>query len=143
MEIGTRKISKEEVIQVLESESILILATSAGDRVTVRPMSYINEGLDILFQTDMNSLKMQQIRDNPNVALCIGTYQIEGTAAELGPPLAESNKSFANAYKEKHPSSYEKYSAYEEEVVIIVTVHTVRQWRYESGQPRMAEMFFA
>ena len=76
MEIGRCEITQEEVMQALENESTLTLATCAGNRVTIRPMSHINDGLNILFQTDINSLKMRQIKDNRNVALCVGTYQI-------------------------------------------------------------------
>ena len=139
MEIGTCSITKEEVIQALERENTLTLATCAENRVTIRPMSHINDGMTILFQTGKDSLKMQQIRANPHVAVCVGTYEIEGRAHETGHPLAADNAFFARAYKEKHPGSFEKYSAYEDEVVVCVTVERVRQWRYVDGQPVMAE----
>ena len=142
MEIGASKITKKEVIQVLEREKTLTLATCAGNRVTIRPMSHISNGMTILFQTGVNSLKMQQIRVNPSVAICVGTYEIEGTAVEVGHPLEKDNEFFAKTYREKHPDSFEKYSAYDDEVVVMVTVKCVRQWRYNNGQPVMAELSF-
>jgi hypothetical protein len=57
--------------------------------------------------------------------------------------LAKENEIFAKAYREKHLGSFEKYSGYEDETVIVVTVKSVRQWRYENGQPIMAEAVFA
>ena len=126
MEIGTREITAEEVTHALETEKTLTLATCAGDRVTIRPMSHINEGLIVFFQTGKDSLKMRQIRENPNVALCIGTYEVEGTAIETGHPLSKENAFFARAYQAKHPGSYERYSGLEDEVVIKVIIHCAR-----------------
>lgn len=140
MEIETCAIYKEEIIRVLETESTFTLATCAGNRVTIRPMSHINDGLDVYFQTGADSLKIQQIRMNPNVALCIGTFQIEGTAKELGHPLASENAFFATAYEKKHPGSFQKYSAYPDEMVVRVTIHSVTQWRYIDGKPCVAKM---
>jgi len=138
--IRTCKIEAEEVIATLEAEPALTFATCAGNRVTIRPMSHVNDGLDVYFQTGSDSLKMRQIRENPNVALCVGTYEMEGAAVEAGHPLAEENALFIQAYKEKHPGSYERYSGLEDEIVVKVTVGLVRQWRYVNREPVLAEI---
>ena len=142
LEIGTCAISAEEIIHVLEKEKILNLATCAGNRVTIRPMSHINEGLTIFFQTGRDSLKLQQIRENPNVAMCVGTYELEGVADLAGHPLDTENEFFSRKYKEKHPKSFESYSALEEEVVVKVLIRMARQWRYVDGKPFLAEQQF-
>ena len=136
------EIIRDEVINALHTESTHILATCAGNRVTIRPMSHVNEGLTVFFQTGKNSLKMRQIRENPNVALCVGTYEMEGLAAPIGHPLTEENISFVQAYREKHPGSYERYSALEDETVVMITIQQVRQWRYIDGEPLLAEGYF-
>lgn len=105
-------IGKAEIVDVLESEKTLVLATCAGSRVTIRPMSHVNDGLSVFFQADSHSLKMRQISENPLVALCVGTYEIEGKATVLGHPLAEGTLFFAEKYKAKHPGSFAKYSSY-------------------------------
>jgi len=140
MEIEKCAIAKEEVVSALETEATLTLATCADNRVTIRPVSHINAGLDVYFQTSADSLKMQQIRINPNVALCVGTYQIEGTAKEQGHPLANENAFFAAAYEKKHPGSYRKYSAYPDEIVVCVTIQRVTQWRYIGGKPCVVKL---
>ena len=140
MEIETCTISEDEIIQALEKEMTLALATCAGDRVTVRPVSHINNGLQVYFQTGVDSLKIRQIRANQNVALCVGTYQMEGTAQVLGHPLDKENAFFANSYKVKHPASFEHYSAFADEVVVSVLIHRVTQWRYLDGKPYVAMM---
>ncbi len=142
METVSCSISAEEVIRALEQEKSLVLATCADNNVTIRPMTHINDGLTVLFQTGRDYLKVQQIRQNPNVAICVGTYQIEGVATEAGHPLAEGNEYFAKTYKERHPGSFEHYSSLEEEIVIKVTVKRVRQWQYINGKPFLAEGLF-
>ncbi len=137
--MNNTEISNEEIIAALEKESIMTLATCSGNRVTIRPMSHINRGLTVYFQTGRDSLKVKQIRDNPYVALCVGTYEIEGKASLLGHPFDSGNELFKKKYKEKHPGSYDTYSAYEDEIVVEVNIHRVRQWRYVEGIPCLAE----
>ena len=140
MEIELCTISEDEIISALETETTLTLATCTENRVTIRPMSHINVGMDIYFQTGAESLKIQQIKKNHNVALCVGTYQIEGEAQVLGHPLDEDNVFFAQAYKAKHPGSFELYSTYADEVVVRVTIRRVTQWKYSEGKPVIAEL---
>jgi len=140
MKIKRCEITVNEVIHALETEKTLTLATCAGNRVTIRPMSHINDGLLVYFQTGTDSLKMQQIRKNPHVALCVGTYEIEGMASELGHPFMEENSFFVRMYKEKHPELYERYTAFSDEIVVKVVIHNVRQWRYVDGEPALAEL---
>jgi len=140
MEIETCAITEDEIILVLKTEVTLILATSADNRVTIRPVSHINDGMDVYFQTSINSLKIQQIRANNTVALCVGTYQIEGVAEVLRHPLDKENSFFAQAYEAKHPAYFRLYSAYSDEVVVRVTIHRATQWRYYDGKPVVAEL---
>ena len=72
----------------------------------------------------------------------MGAYQIEGTATVLGHPLAKENAFFAQAYQTKHPSSFQNYSAYPDEVVVRVAIHRATQWRYIEGKPFVAEAHF-
>lgn len=133
-------ISKKEILAALETEKTLVLATCADNNVTIRPMSHINIGLSIFFQTGSNSEKIRQIRKNPLVALCVGTYQIEGYSTVLGHPLVKENSFFAQKYKEKHPGSFERYSSYEDEIVVKVDMRRVKQWRYIDSEPFLAEI---
>ncbi|MCL2406783.1 MAG: pyridoxamine 5'-phosphate oxidase family protein, partial [Defluviitaleaceae bacterium] len=131
-------ISADEVINTLEKENTLVLATCADDRVTIRPMSHINFGLNIYFQTGEDYLKVHQIKENPYVALYVGTFEIEGKAEVIGHPLAEENKFFIEKYKVRQPKAYELYS-HTQELVIKVTVGRVRRWQYlEDGKPGVA-----
>jgi len=143
MEIGICSITAEEVIAALEAEQTLILATAADNRVTIRPMSHVNDGMIIYFQTGRDYLKSQQIRINPKIAIRVGGYDIEGKATLRGHPLDAENSLFAALYKEKHPGSTAIWSTYPEEIVIQVEIELVRQWRYIGGKAVIAEGHFA
>ena len=126
---------KKEIIGLLKKNKILVLATCCENRVTARSMSCVNMELSILFQTDKEFLKYEQIVNNSNVALCAGNMQIEGTAVIRNHPLDESNKEFIELYKDSHLGSYEKYSHLENNVVIEVRPTVVTLWKYVDGMP--------
>ena len=59
-EIGTCAVTADEVIHALETEPTCVLATCAGNHVTIRPMSHVNDGLTVYFQTGKDYLKEPQ-----------------------------------------------------------------------------------
>lgn len=85
-----------------------ILATSQGTQVTARRMRLIPEGLTLYGWTDSRSMKIDQIKSNPNVAVVAGFIQVEGKATLCGHPLKPENKAYIEAYRRKLPESYEK-----------------------------------
>ena len=120
-----------EVVNFISQNNLMVLATGSENRVSARTVSIINRGLHIYFQTDMEFLKYRQIKDNPNVALCLGNVQIEGAAKLIGHPLA--NPWFIENYQKYHPTSFAKYSHLQDNVVIEVTPHLVTLWKYTAG----------
>jgi len=81
----------EELYEKLRATKTAVLATSANNRPTARMMSLIFIERKIYFQTDKNFIKVEQITQNPYVALCFDNVQIEGIAKALGHPLEEQN----------------------------------------------------
>lgn len=126
---------EKEITAILNKEKHIVLATCAGEHVTARTMSYVNTGLDIFFQTDRQFLKVQQMLENPRVALCTGNLQIEGTVKMQGHPLENINREFCNLYKIKHPHSFEKYTSLKEEIVVKVEPSLFTIWKYIDGNP--------
>jgi uncharacterized pyridoxamine 5'-phosphate oxidase family protein len=122
---------EKEVVRLLKKTKHAVLATCAEERVTARTMSCVSDGLAIYCQTDSSYMKYKQIVENPNVALCAGNMQLEGTASILGHPLADENKRFAELFKEKHPGSFSTYSHLENEVVIGIEPKRVVLWKYD------------
>jgi general stress protein 26 len=101
-------------------------------------MSHVNDGMTIYFQTGSSYLKSQQIRINPNVAISVGGYDLEGKATLLGHPLDAENNLFAELYKKKHPQSADMWTTYPEEIVVKVDIKMVRKWLYIDGKPFIA-----
>lgn len=125
---------KSETIEQIDKNKLMVFATSTGDRVTARMMSVINHGLNIYFQTSVNSTKYQQLIKNPHVALCIGNMQIEGTAKIMGHPTEVPY--FADNYPKSHLNSFKTYSSLSCSRVVEVQPTSVTYWKYdEQGQP--------
>ena len=131
-------INIDDVIKTLEREKTIILATCADYRVTTRAMSHVNEGLTVYFQTGKDYLKCHQIRSNPNVAINVGGYDMEGKATLLGHPLNKENEFFIKLFEAKHTQYANVWSKKPEELVVKVEINLVRQWRYIDSKPHLA-----
>jgi len=136
--IGVCELAIANVIAALEQEKSLALATCADNRVTIRPMSHVNDGLTVYFQTGAHYLKTRQIKANPNVAICVGGYELEGVAEIIGHPLDEANQFFIEKYKSKHPNYAKRWSVLPDQVIVKVEITLARQWRYIDGEPVIA-----
>lgn len=128
---------EKEIINLLSERDHMVFATCLDNRVTARNVSIINDGLKILFQTDKEFLKCQQIKENPNVALCYGNIQIEGRAQIAGHPL--EHEFFKDKYQKYHTASFRNYSHLEDEVVIEVEPTFITLWKYDSDNNPLRE----
>ncbi len=87
----------------------MALATSQNDAVQARIILIASKGLDIYFFTWNGSRKFKQIEQNPRVALCKDTIQIEGTAEILGAITDRKISKFVNVMREKYPDAIERW----------------------------------
>ncbi len=124
---------KSELLKVLDTNKVWILATSDGSRVSARSMSVVHNGIDIYFQTSRLLEKYAQIMQNNNVALCCANVSIEGVAFDVG--SWEDNPPAKALYIEAHTGSYDAYHTSPGQVVIKVVPHYVVFWKYIDGQP--------
>ena len=92
---------KEEKVRLLEKNEYAVLATSLNNRVTARTVTYVSEGLTIIFYTLTSLKKFAQIEANSKVALCLDNASIEGIAEILGSPHKEENKRLLEIFKKK------------------------------------------
>lgn len=111
----------------------MVLSTAANNVVSSRMMSVIHLENKLYFQTDCNLPKYQQLQKNSNVALCIDNIQIQGKCYEIGHPLQHDE--FAACYKKYFPSSFERYSSLENEVLFCVEPLYLERWIYRDGIP--------
>lgn len=126
---------KGEVTDYLNANNVVVLATSADNRVTARSMSYVNKGLTVYCQTDRRFLKVEQMRVNPKVALCAHNIQIEGLATIGKQPLDPSNSEFAELYSERVPQAFERFAHWKSFVVVQVEPTLVTVWKNVNGKP--------
>jgi hypothetical protein len=126
---------RNEYITFIETNGVLVLATSIEDHVTARSMSFVICD-DILYcQTDSGFLKADQIAGNKNVAVCRENFQIEGTAEIAGHPTRPENRRFLAEFEKVHNSSFKRYSFRDSEVVIAVKPRKAIIWKYIDKKP--------
>jgi hypothetical protein len=123
---------ENEIIKTISSNKIAVLATSYCDRVTARAMSYVNDGLNISFQTGIDSLKYEQMKKNSKVALCLANIQIEGKANFRQQSLYE--KDFIGKYKLSHPGSFKTYSSMKKSYVVEIRPELITLWKYSDDR---------
>ena len=123
----------DKLYNELAKEKVMVLATSAGNRVTARNMSVVCVNGSIYFQTDSNMTKIRQIKKNNNVALCVGNIQIEGKAELI--KSWDDIPDILEEYKKYHEDAYEKYKVVAAEVIVKVLPKFVEKWEYINGKP--------
>ncbi|MGL4697986.1 pyridoxamine 5'-phosphate oxidase family protein [Enterococcus larvae] len=131
MELFENELKK--VLAKVAKRGVAVLATSAADHVSSRPVSVVVYDEKIVFQTSTKLLKYQQIQKNQQVALCVDNIQIEGTAVLGGRPSEDHR--FSEAYREKHLGSYTNYSHMDSSRVIEVQPQKIIMWVYKDKEP--------
>ena len=110
-----------------------VLSTSLNDVVTSRMMSIVVLNKKIYFQTDRTFRKYKQIKENPQVSLCIDNIQMEGYCEQVGIP--SDNAEFVDVYKKHFLNSYTRYSCLKNARLFMVTPTFVEKWLYIEGIP--------
>ena len=131
-------IELQQQMAELAVKKVMVFATCAGGRVTARNMSVIVFQNKVYFQTDIRMEKVQQIQQNPNVALCVDSFQIEGQARIAGP--WGENSEVLEEYLKVHKNSYLRYENLQTEVLVEVTPTRIKKWEYIDNQPFVYEL---
>ena len=92
-------------------------------------MCIVNDGLKVYLQTDSSFEKVNNIKQNKNVAINCGAYYFKGIANILGHP--KDYEFFIDKFKEKHPKSFQSYTNLKSEVLIEVKLLECKIWGYE------------
>lgn len=123
----------QQLWRKIGSYGIMILSTCAENRVTSRAMSVVVIDGKFYCQTDERYLKCKQIKANPNVALSVNNFSIEGRCHIMGKPF--ENDFFINAMKEHYPDAVSRWSELPAEVLLEITPRLVSAWIYEENKP--------
>ena len=116
----------------------MVLSTSQNDIVTSRMMSVVILDRCFYFQTDTQSRKYMQLKENPQAALCIDNIQIEGTCTETGRPA--ENSSFCELYEKCFPGSFKNYTNLLHERLFRLEPTFIERWLYIDGKPYMEKI---
>jgi len=98
-----------QVSAFLGTKHAIALATSAGDRVTVRTVMFASRGIEIYILSLAGNTKLRQMEANSNVALCRDHIQIEGTAEILGSAASDENAEVAEIFRAKYQDEFERH----------------------------------
>jgi len=101
---------EKDILDEVSKRLVKTLATSQEGYVTAREVRFISKGLQMFFFTDNRSRKYQQIKANPNIAICTGPLQIEGLAHSKGHPKEEENRKYLDTFSQTQPSSYKSFN---------------------------------
>ena len=118
----------KELFRRLENVKEMVLSTSARDRVTSRVVSCSCHGNKVFFLSWGHHTKCMQISENPRVAFCHETLQIEGMASIKGNALASENAVYAEQYKQKQASIFDVFTKFEGMTLIEVTITSITSY---------------
>ena len=118
---------KNEIIQRIELQKYIVLATCYNQRVTARTIYYVNDGLDIYFLTSKAYLKYKQIEKNLNVALCFDNMQMEGESVILGNPSTFCDEKVLGKIQDFNEMAH--FLKYKNTVLIKVCIKQIEMWK--------------
>jgi len=121
-----------EIDRQLKTHQYIILATCANNNVTARAMAHINDGVTVMFSTNRNSKKVEQMKQNPNIALAIEGIKIEAAAEIFGQP--KSHSLFTAEYVKKFPQYGTMYLETPDDLLIIARPQKISLYKY-LGKP--------
>ena len=111
---------KERNLKLLNKNKLISFATAYNGRIKSRIVDYYNIGLQIGFITWKNTAKIEHIKNNPIVSLCIENLHIEGKARLRGHPSLAENRTFMKFYKKRHPTPYNNFIEMENTTLVMI-----------------------
>jgi hypothetical protein len=120
-------------IKYLNDRKFISVATAYQNQVRARVVDYCNQGIQVGFITWENTIKMDHLKKNPNISLCVDALQVEGTAKIIGHPALPENKGFMEIYEKRHPSPHKNFISQKNVTLIMVEPTLLIQMQYETG----------
>ena len=117
-----------EVMERLDKENTIVLATSDKDIVSARSVWYVLYKSSIYFFTSPAWEKIKQIKKNPNVALCLDNIQLKGIAIIKGHPTLKENETIVDYCQKKHAGIGDYNMKRKNMVLIEVKINKIEMW---------------
>lgn len=121
----------------VKKEEAALLATAAGGKVTMRTISPVYYKDSILIFTSRDSLKYQQLKDNPNCCVAVGGCFLEAKAEFLGHTMLDKNASYRDVYSAKFSDAFVENVAFggRDAEFVLLKPTRVKGWEFENGVP--------
>lgn len=120
---------REHVLSQISDVKNIVFATCADSLVTTRLVAHLLYENTILFSTDINSFKVDQIKKNPHVAFHVGGVNIEAVASLYGHP--EIHPTFVKDYGEKYPEYVSQYGYSPDDIIIAAEIKKIQIYSYD------------
>lgn len=134
---GERMGSYEESLRVMEhlfqKDTQFALATVKDEVPSLRFVDVYYEDAAFYIVTYGKSRKVQEITENPNVALCKNLYSFQGKASNIGHPLQEENKEIRKHLVNAFEPWYFEHNNEEDQQMCYVKVELTNGFFYEKG----------
>lgn len=115
---------------ILNKESYCSIATSNGNNIHNSLVAFYSENYDIYFGAFTDSLKCRNIKENPTVAIVIGSLQYHGIIEEVSYGSIVYRE-FLEKYNKKFPQ-YAFYFKYEKNEMFKIVPLVI--WLYDSSK---------
>ena len=132
-EFNFGEIIKEKYL-MLENVTEMVLSTSCDNRVTSRVISTACYGQKVIFLSWGHHTKCDQIRNNPMVALCHNTFQIEGIASIIGDVMDNNNTDYARLYQAKQSNYFDVFSQFKGMQIIQIEIQCMSCFGFEGNK---------
>lgn len=131
MELEYKKLFNEVEKKFSKAKNIT-LATTDGVKISARTVCIINDGATLLVSTNIKSIKIAQIKANPNVAVAYKNLQAEATAELFGHPSA--HPFYLKKFAKKYPVLARIYKPTDDDILVVIKPSKVRLYKY-LGKP--------
>ena len=123
----------EKILKVFNATKFCTLATANNKgEISASQVCLINDGLTLYFQTDKTFEKIQNIKENNNVAINCGAFYFKGKATIEGHPT--KNSKFIELIKQKHIDTYNHYTNLPNEVLVRVDLTEAKIWGIDNSK---------
>lgn len=123
--------------EIIKNDMDVKLATASGASVTMRTVSPVYYEGNILMFTSADSLKYQQLKQNPHCCIAAGGFFAEADAEFLGSTMLDENASLRDVYSEKFPGAFDEgipFGGRYAEFILLKPVK-IKGWAFENDIP--------
>ena len=128
---------REQFFETIKRDMTIVLATAAGESVTMRTVSPVYFEDAILIFTAIDSNKYQQLKKNPHCCIAAGAFFAEATAEFCGATMLAENQHLRDVYSEKFSGAFQEGVEFggRNAEFILLKPQRLTGWMFENDTP--------